>query len=198
MPEVCPVEHSSIELFTAFRDGDPSAAEVLFGRYRKRLVALAARRMSRKLQRRIDPEDLFQSVCMVFLRGVSDGRYHLRQRGDLWSLLVQLTINRLRNQIGYHTAAKRSVYREQPAPTGMRPMSSEPSPEEAAILVDEIRTLLNRISNPKHRHVIEMGLQGCCLKEIASMTHYSQERIRQILKQVTRQYQAENATIEKP
>jgi len=189
MGEAILLDAGSVELVEAFCRGDEQAATVLFDRYRDRLVTHAARQMSSKLQQRLDAEDLYQSACLVFIRGVEEGRYKLRQTGDLWNLLAQITINRLRNKVDYHTAAMRSVYREDFV-DDRNILAREPSPEDAALLMDEVNNLLSEISNVKYRRVVKMGLEGRSTREIAEATHYSQERVRQIIKRVTQQRRA--------
>jgi RNA polymerase sigma factor (sigma-70 family) len=182
---------SSIDLLAAYVNGDESAARRLFGRYRDRLIVLAARQMSRRLRQRLDPEDVVQSACMAFMRKSRDGSFQLRQRGDFWNLLVRITINKVRNKVDLHTAAARSVHRE--VECGLdtdSALSREPSPEVAAILADEIESLLRGISKQHHRTMIEMFLGGCSIREIAAQTAYTQERVRQVIKQVSAQHAA--------
>ena len=78
----------SVNLVHRWRGGDQKAAEELFRRYANRLIGLARSRLSRKLARRVDPEDVVQSVYRSFFHDVRDGRYDLQRGGDLWRLLV--------------------------------------------------------------------------------------------------------------
>ncbi len=55
-------DDESIELLSRIRQGDEQAATDLFERYVERLIRLAQSRLSAKLQRRIDAEDVVQSV----------------------------------------------------------------------------------------------------------------------------------------
>ena len=57
---------SNQELLAAWRDGNERAARVLVRRYMTRLTALARARLSRKLARRRDSEDIVMSARRRF------------------------------------------------------------------------------------------------------------------------------------
>ena len=56
----------SRELLSRFQEGDAAAAEAIFARYANRLLALARSRLSSKLARRIDADDVVQSTFRSF------------------------------------------------------------------------------------------------------------------------------------
>ena len=85
---------------------EPTPDEVV-DRFVDRLIALARSRLSPKLARRIDPEDIVQSACRSFFRCVNAGRYELRQSNDIWKLLAAITVNKVRRQVERNTAARR-------------------------------------------------------------------------------------------
>lgn len=129
----------TLDLVRKVRAGDEQAAAELFGRYAHRLIALAQVRLSKKLARRVDPEDIVQSVCRSFLLRARDGQYSLDESGDLWRLLCKITINKVCRQARHHGAAKRDVDAEaslSESLMGISPetLSREPSPEDASIL----------------------------------------------------------------
>ena len=80
-------EVSAADLLTRIEQGDEPATFELMDRYAERLIALAHKRMSKKLARRIDPEDIVQSACRSFFRNAQLGRYEVRDSDDLWRLL---------------------------------------------------------------------------------------------------------------
>lgn len=182
----------SAELVKRFQAGDERAAEELFKRFAERLIRLAGARISEKLKRRVDAEDVVQSAYNSFFRGARAGRYHLERRGELWSLLVGITLHKLQHQAERHTAGKRGVNREQPVShqgsitgPGTVALAREPSPLEAAALADEVEALLRRLE-PHHRPVLELRLQGCNHEDIAAQTNCSERTVRRVLEQVKR------------
>ena len=77
-----PADH---ELLTELRRGSDTAAEQLYLRYAKRLLAIAEAKTGKDLSHRFDAEDVIQSVfrsffergetgCMTFQRGGTSGR----------------------------------------------------------------------------------------------------------------------------
>src|SRR5690606_27023149 len=103
----------SLVLVERVRVGDQSAAEELFHRHVGRLIALAHSRLSARLGRRIDPEDVVQSAFCSFFRHAQAGRFSIEKGGDLWRLLVVITLNKLREKVEYHSAGKRRYSQEQ-------------------------------------------------------------------------------------
>jgi RNA polymerase sigma-70 factor (ECF subfamily) len=55
-------EQKSAVLLARWQEGDSAAAELIFERYVRRLVGLAKTRLSSKMQRRVDAEDVVQSA----------------------------------------------------------------------------------------------------------------------------------------
>lgn len=95
-------DNESIQLLVRWKAGDEAAAEEIFSRYLHRLAGLARNRLSDKMQRRIDPEDVVQSAYRSFFRQAKEDRYELKRSGDLWRLLAAITINKTMGQIEYH------------------------------------------------------------------------------------------------
>jgi len=71
-------------------------AEAVLNTYAARLIALAHVRISARLRRRLDAEDVVQSAMGSFFRRANDGAYELARTDDLWPLLATITINKLR------------------------------------------------------------------------------------------------------
>src|SRR5438552_55665 len=99
-----PAETESIKLVAQWRAGNEQAAAQLFHRYALRLITLAHGRLSAKLAARVDPEDVVQSAYRSFFVGARNGRYALERSGDLWRLLVAITLHKVRRQVEVHTA----------------------------------------------------------------------------------------------
>ncbi len=183
-------DSDSLTLLARWRDGDQGAATELFQRYAERLVGLAQRRLSERLAGRIDPEDVVQSVYGSFFVGARDGRFALRRSGDLWRLLVAITLHKVRRQVRHHTAQKRSVGRESlsagPESVPDIPaerLAQEPSPDEAVALAEVLESVLQRLK-PNHRRMVELRLQGHTIPEIAVETQRSLSTVEEVLHQV--------------
>jgi DNA-directed RNA polymerase specialized sigma24 family protein len=172
----------SAELLARYRRHDEAAAEELFRRYAGRLTALARARLSRALSARVGPEDVVQSAYRSFFLLAQDGEILLRESGDLWRLLVRITLRKVYRTARRHRADCRDVGREQPGPDEAEALalSREPTPEEAVALVDELRGVLAPLG-PVQRRVVEMRLQGHEVEAIAAEVRRSARTVRRTL-----------------
>jgi RNA polymerase sigma-70 factor (ECF subfamily) len=185
-------DDGSAELVMRWQNGDQDAARELFQRYSERLMALAKTRLSAKVAIRANAEDVIQSVYRSFFVKAKSGRYVFERSGDLWRLLVAITLQKVRRQIEVHTAQKRNIhleYREQPGwpSVSSDALAREPSPAEGAALADELERIMDRLE-ASHRKMLELRLQGYNLDEIAAEMGVSTrtvkrglQRIRQLL-----------------
>jgi RNA polymerase sigma-70 factor (ECF subfamily) len=175
------VEATTVHLVNRWRAGDEAAAAELFDRYAARLVALAGRGLTARVATRVAPEDVVQSVYFSFFAGAKDGRFILRESGDLWRLLAAITLNKTRRQVVWHSATKRAVGAE--TDNVADALARDPSPAEAAALTDTVEALL-RATDPAHRPVLELRLQGYGVPEIVAATGRSRASVRRVLERV--------------
>jgi RNA polymerase sigma-70 factor (ECF subfamily) len=177
-------------LLIRWRQGDQQAAAELFGRYARRLTALARSRLSNRLAQRLDAEDVVQSVYRSFFAGARQGRYELQRGGDLWRVLVAITLHKLYHQVQVHSTDKRAIDRQQnfgseDSLLGLQAevLARGPSPVEAAALADELEQVFGRLK-PVHRRMLELRLQGYTIEEIAATTQRSEQRVYRILQRI--------------
>ena len=174
-------------LMARWRDGDQQAAGELFHRYANRLIALARSRLSAKLSRRIDAEDVVQSAYRSFFGDARDGRYDLQPGADLWKLLVTIMLHKLQLQVQRNLRQKRSMDREQnfgseDSLVGIQAdvFARDPSPVEAVALSDELEQLMRSLE-PLERRMFELRLQGRDLEEIATATDRTERTVIRVL-----------------
>jgi RNA polymerase sigma factor (sigma-70 family) len=186
----------SVDLVARWRAGDEEAATELYTRHARRLAALAGKRMSEKLSRRLDPEDVVLSAYRSLFAGIDAERFTVQRSGDLWALLVAITLNKLRRQVERHTAARRALAREATTDTaaeaGCEVAGREPSPVEAAALADEVEALVSDL-DPLQRRMVELRLEGYALEDIAAVTERSERTVRRVLDQVKARLEARHA-----
>lgn len=172
---------SSQELLRAYEDGQDDAATEIFDRYVERLLALIRKRIGPKLQRRVDAEDVAQSAYRSFFVHAKDGDYQLGQSGDLWRLLASIALNKLHRQIEKHTAAKRSIDREEPVDTPIDNLAiPEPTAAEAVAVFEGLQIALAQLSDDE-RLVVSASLQGRSLAEIGVEIDKSERTVRRLL-----------------
>jgi DNA-directed RNA polymerase specialized sigma24 family protein len=84
--------------FFALRQGDSLAAQRLWDRYFHELCGLARRTLQRLIRRTaFDEEDVAADVLAAFFAEMQQGRYcRLKDRDELWKLLVVITVRKAR------------------------------------------------------------------------------------------------------
>jgi RNA polymerase sigma-70 factor (ECF subfamily) len=185
------VDVASAELVTRWQAGDEQAAQELFRRYADRLVNLAQNRLSNRLALRVDAEDVVQSVYRSFFTNARAGRYVLEQSGDLWRLLVVITLNKVRGQAVHHYADKRAVEKERPLAAScadwhglpVDTLAREPTPLDAAAFADEVAQIMQQLEAGP-RQMFELRLQGYTLEEIAEECNRSVRTVKRVLSHI--------------
>ena len=162
------------------RDGDPAAAQPLWERYFARLVGLARARLraARAPGAAADAEDVALSAFESFWDGAGRGRFpRLRDRDDLWRLLVVITARKAANQARDQRRQKRGGGRvldeaallDADADGGLeRFVGREPSPEFAATLAEEFRARLEALGDDTLRKIAVWKMEGHTSEEIAA------------------------------
>jgi len=84
-------EEQTQHVFQRVRAGDQDAAQEIFDRYFQRLIGLAHSRLSEKLGRKVDADDIVQSALRSFFVRSQEGQYAIERSGDLWKLLAVIT-----------------------------------------------------------------------------------------------------------
>lgn len=176
-------------LLRRFRDGSQDAATRLHTRYADRLRALAQTNLTPALARRVDADDIVQSAFRCFFNAVRQGSYDLPSGEDLWSLLMVITLNRLRVARSFHQAAKRDVRRGVDADAlDQQPQWMPASPQDAtgAFLKLMIAEAMEQLP-PHHRTVIQLRLEGHEVAEIAGIVARSKRTVERILQEARNQ-----------
>jgi RNA polymerase sigma factor (sigma-70 family) len=177
-------------LILDLRAGREAAAAEVLEEYSGRLRAVAQRRISAQLGRRIDADDVLQSVFRSLFVRLRRSEFELDGGEDLWKLLVTVTLNKVRSQAAFHSAGRRALAREQrlhaegPA---IEETAAAPGldPAEAVALADELETFLSSLPDWA-RPLVELRLQGLTSREIASQTGRAERSVRRFLERVRR------------
>ena len=174
---------------TAADESSPDEAagiEAVYLRYARRLCRLAQQRINPRFQARFEADDIVQSVFRTFVRRSTDGLFSPMNSGSLWSLLVQITLNKVCKEVEFYQAGKRSVAVEVSgggdASHSCLP-AGEPGPAEAAALTDEIDRVMSQFKGSEPQ-ILELCLQGFTSPEIAAKVGCSQTTVRRVLNRV--------------
>lgn len=189
----------SADLLAQWKAGDEEAATEIFDRYVRRLTGLARTHMSERLRKRVDADDVVQSVFRSFFDKAD--RYVHRRAGDLWRLLATVTVNKVRSQAEYHGAAKRALDADQSIVVGdtetavpLQLIAAEPGPADAVTAVEELE-LAMRDLEPFQRTIFEERLQGASIEDIAVRVERSERTVRRCLQQIREKLETRLATV---
>jgi RNA polymerase sigma-70 factor (ECF subfamily) len=176
---------SDRSLLRKVRGGCAEAARQLYLRYAPRLIALAQAKSSASLARRLDAEDIVQSVFRTFFRGVSKGYYDVPAGEDLWKLFVVIALNKIRADGAFHLAAKRDVRLTTSIDARMdeleAPRSHDPSAETFLTMV--VEETLDQL-DPRQREIVELRMEGYEVAEIACRTERSKRTVERNLQNI--------------
>jgi DNA-directed RNA polymerase specialized sigma24 family protein len=154
--------------------GDREAADQLWARYFSRLVELARTHLRAVPRRAIDEEDVAVSVFDSFFRGAERGRFaRLDDRDDLWQLLYVLTIRKASNLAHHEHRLRRgggkvTTISDLAGFAAEEIADGEPSPEMAAQVAEECRSLLDRLEDETLKMVARWKMEGYTNAEIAT------------------------------
>jgi RNA polymerase sigma-70 factor, ECF subfamily len=177
-------EASDRSLIRRFRHGQADAPTKLYLRYARRLHALATKETSAGLARRVDPEEIVQSVFRTFFRRLAVGNYDVPDGEEIWKLLLVMALNKIRAVGNFHRAAKRDFRRT----SGSEAI--EASPERASgedevamtvlrLVVDEVLAGLPE----SHRKMVESRIEGHEVAEIADSVGRSKRSVERVLQE---------------
>lgn len=169
----------SQRLFKGVVLGDETAADELFAAYVHRLIALARGRLSERLQRKVDADDIVQSAMRSFFVRARDGQFVIQRSGELWALLAAMTRNKLLRQCERFRQQKRDVARDEDGLSENAAVVA-PTVEEAVAVADELELVMRELS-PLSRDIAERRLQGQSIPDIAEAVDRSERTVRRLL-----------------
>lgn len=184
----------------------PEAFAFLFERYLQQVTRLASSRLPSKLRPVVDGDDIAAEVFVELNRGLQEGRFQkLQDRRDLWQVLVMLSERRATSWRRRQQAEKRGggdvvgesviAGNDSAALPFSRFAGSEPSPEDASVLAETLRTFLQDLPDAEFRSIAADWLTGFTQQEIADRVGVglaTVERRLRILKQKLARLKAEN------
>ncbi len=177
---------SNAELLARWKSGNQLAATLLTDRYMQRLTALARSRLSHKLSRRLDADDVVLSAWRSFFVAARDSRIQVQDDDNLWPLLVTMTLRKLQRQVQRHQSEKRTTGREvalEDTDAWQAIVSQDPTPDEAAQLTLDVESLLAKLS-PSDREVLTLRLQGEDFQSIAARRNCSERTVRRAMQDI--------------
>jgi hypothetical protein len=139
---------SLCDLLERWRSGDQAAAAAIYARYEQRLVRLAERKIGPHLQVAVSPDDIALSVLDSVLGRIARGCCSVDPSGSIWHYVAKIARSKISKRAEHYTAAKRDARKTvdtDVADISSVPSSRTPTPEEAAVLADELEKIRSRL-----------------------------------------------------
>ncbi|MCA9072134.1 MAG: sigma-70 family RNA polymerase sigma factor, partial [Planctomycetaceae bacterium] len=122
-----------------------------------------------------------------------NGEFELNRSGDLWRLLATITVKKTLKRVEFEHTKKRDYRLEESSANSQQQelgiqgavyavFDDEPSPDQVAILVEELAALMNKLSE-RDRQILELRLQEMSYEEIAETVNISESTVRRVLRQ---------------
>jgi DNA-directed RNA polymerase specialized sigma24 family protein len=194
--------HSISVWLSGLKAGELAAAERLWRRYADRLLDVARKNLRDAPKVGGDEHDIAQSVFRNICSGAAEGRFgEVRNRDELWWLLLSITRQKVVDHIRRETAAKRGggkVIRESDVQgdaddsvfTLDAIVAEEPTPEFVAILEEETQRLMGLLRDDLLRDVALARIEGYTVPEIAQMVGISTRSIERKLQLIRKTWSA--------
>lgn len=167
-------------LLRKLETGDDDAATALYQRYAIRLMSLIRKRTSGEFTRRFDAEDVMQSVFRTFFRRAREGGYSVPASGELWQLLLVLSLNKICDLAVHHRAQKRDVRISKSTLPGFGENSKDDGGLALSILKMTIDESLDELM-PVQREIILDRINGFEVAEIAERVGRSKRTVERSL-----------------
>ena len=171
-------EHSVTSWIAAVRTGDAGAAEQLWARYFRQLMAQARMRMSNVSKGAYDEEDAALSTFHVLCRKLNEGQYaSIADRQELWQLMLRVLIRKICRRVKYQTAAKRL-----PAKGSSSPITFENIPAATSQEISQdCYELISSLNDPNLERVALLKFEGFTNDEIAQKLQRTRRTVQRML-----------------
>jgi DNA-directed RNA polymerase specialized sigma24 family protein len=190
--------------FDSLQAGNRETAQELWRRFASRLIGLARARLQSAPRRAADEEDAVLSAFDSFCRGAEQGRFpQVQDRGDLWNLLVAITIHKVSDQVQHERRQKRgggAVLGEADLARGSDAdrafadiIGREPPPQLAAEMAEQCHRLLELLQDEDLRSIALLKMEGYTNDEIAGRLDYARSTVQRKLNLIRSRWEQEVA-----
>jgi RNA polymerase sigma factor (sigma-70 family) len=174
-----PEDTSFTQFLARLSTGDQEAAREIYERFVGQLVALAARKLDRRLGAKADPETVAHSAFESFFVRYRSGAVEVHNWGMVFGLLAHITVRKALNRNRYHRQQRRDD-------TGTvsfedwQAVARGPSVEDEVEVAELLTATLNGF-DPDEREVIETYMNGSTPGAVAQKVGLSTRTVQRIL-----------------
>lgn len=183
----------------SLKGGDADAAQHLWDRYFKKLIAHAGKRIQAHNcpEGTVVAEDVAASVFESLWKGANAGRFEkVTDRDELWWLLQAMTKRKVVSHIRHATAQVRNpgqtpvtLSHPEPGNTYQELMSDEPNGDYIIMMQDQFSQLLSLLRDDKLRRIAVLKLEGCSNDDICKELSISSATITRKLRLIRETWQ---------
>jgi RNA polymerase sigma-70 factor, ECF subfamily len=177
------------QVCTRLENGDEAGAREIFDRFAKHLITHARQRLAPRVQQKVDPEDVVQSVFKSFFRRQSDGHFTFDNWESLWGLLLQITIHKCNRWAERFGTQRRNIRGEASLSPGDQsdrdqdPPCRGPSPQEIAVLNETLDALKAKL-DPVEWNILTLRLDEHSVPEISGLVSRSERTVARTLQRI--------------
>ena len=180
-------EQSFDQMMVRLRAGDDAAAGAVVERFSRRLAALARKKLDGQIRRKVDAEDVLQSVFKSFFVRHANGQFEPTGWDNLWTLLTVIAVRKCGKRWKFFRASRRNVGREAAigaeSNPGWEAFDRQPTPDEAVAVADTVAHLMRGLDE-RGREILSLRLQGRLVEEIAAEVGCAERTVRRVLDHV--------------
>ncbi len=198
------LDDSVSQWIDGLKAGDEAATARLWQRYYRRLVGLARKKLGDSSRRVADEDDVVVSAFRSFCQRAQEDRFpDLRDRDDLWHLIVHITERKAYDQLRDQTRKKRgsgrvageSTFLDLQASSGGAGINEvagpEPTAEFTAEMVEAVDRLFDQLADDGLRQIALHKLEGYTNDEIAKKIGRSPPTVKRRLRLIREKWQRE-------
>lgn len=177
-------DRNESELLSQVQLLDEGYDQAAVNRFGDRLLRLARSRMPDRLQRRIDPEDIVQSVFRSFFSRHQSGQFNFNEVPDIWRLLAAITYRKVQRAVRHHGRQQRDFRREasfEASPSLAYDVA--PTASSVLMLMELLDQILQQLPQT-HQRIIQLRMEDHTIAEIAEQVNVSTRTVLRALKLV--------------
>jgi len=174
----------------------------ILSNYLPKIIRLAERNLSPQLLRKVDENDIGGTVMRTIIRKAREGVLTIEESRDFWSLLVAITLNKVRKKARYWKQQKRSISREQElAADGPRMEDiaidlsnslTEPTDQEGEAFAAILEKLSDNLDETC-QNILAMKIEGLTHIQIAEKIGVSTRSVTRYVKRIQKELEQLNA-----
>jgi RNA polymerase sigma factor (sigma-70 family) len=178
------------EFINRLRNGTDDAANRVFSRYSRSLLNLARRHLEPALKRKIDADDVIQSVMRTFIGHCRAGDYDLVNWESIWGLLSLIVCRKCAAVANRYHSQKRDINKERSVHKRDENYEqdwefslAQPSVDSGLLLIETLEEMLTGLK-PIDKQIVCRIVAGETVGQIADACNISRRTVERWRKKI--------------